>query len=214
MLILRNHTNRSLLTKSASSASSASFAGKKPAGSLDGSRTAVEQLLDNLHRDHANLQNEVMGLKHKQNDGLDGLNDLNGVVSGEVDAVAVAGGDGAVLSQSQVIEAQHLLEQLSNMYKNVKGAAHDLHEFLGKVGASGTSKASKHAAALLAAAKAADEDEDIRKINLAHVTKKRSLKRSVWDFEGFRRWLKDGDRTGRTEKQKAEEAWDALYKFI
>lgn len=129
-----------------------------PVDVLDGTRTAVEQLMDNMDRDHATLEHEVLGLGHKQ---------------GEAESTA----GGSNLTHTEVVEAQALWQQLNHMYKNVKGAAKDMQGFLSRV--TGGDIASKHAAELLAAAKAADEDEDIKKINLVHTAKRGDTNNNV-----------------------------------
>ncbi|KAL1891041.1 hypothetical protein Sste5346_007864 [Sporothrix stenoceras] len=143
----------------------------KSADILDGTRTAVEQLMENMDRDHAMLENEVESLSQKEQE-VNGANADSTATAGESPELTEEQADAEALANAEVNEAKAYWHKLNHMYKNIKDAAKDMQGYLAQASARGTGAASRHAVQMLATAAALDEDEDIRKINLMHTTKR------------------------------------------
>lgn len=134
---------------------------------LDSTRAAFEQLIDDMDRDHAILENEVENLVQAQDDKtIDEImaNIKTPNYSGEQ-------ADAEALSNAQVNQAKAHWQNFNHMYKNIKDVAKEIHGHLTKAGSDGKDAAAKHTAEFLAAVKAAEDDE-IHKINLVHTTKR------------------------------------------
>ncbi|KIH93642.1 hypothetical protein SPBR_04359 [Sporothrix brasiliensis 5110] len=201
------------------------------ADAVDSTRTAVEQLMEDMDRNHATLEHEVLGLGH---------NAVQSASAGDGSSRGSTTDDGGPLTHTDIVEAHALWNQLNQMYENIKGAATDMKGFLSRISGTAGDAASRNAAELLAAAKAADNGGDIHKINLAYTTKRsvdegnakvskklemrEKLRRyndvPYWKLENAKHrgdpvpYMKDTTTFGNNVYKKASDMWRGLYIYF